>query len=163
LIWTLAIACIPTAIIGFYLENIINTISLKMIGVGFILTSIILLITNKNIKQHPKNNKDFKDITIKDALIIGTLQGIAVLPGISRSGTTLFASSSRHLKPQIAFKFTFLLSIPVILSANILEIVKNVAFISSIKTELLLGLIISCLFGIIGIKILKYLFKEFKL
>lgn len=163
LIWIIAIACIPTAIIGFCLENIINTISLQMIGIGFIITSIILLISNKNIQQQQKNNKDLEDITIRDATIIGTLQGIAVLPGISRSGTTLYASLSRNLKPQTAFKFTFLLAIPVILGANILEIIKNFTLFKSLRVELLLGLIISCLFGIISIKMLKYMFKESKL
>jgi undecaprenyl-diphosphatase len=104
-----------------------------------------------------------KDLNIKDALIIGTVQGIAVLPGISRSGSTLFASIKRRLKLEEALKFSFLLAIPAILGANALSLIKNFEKAMVIKGDLALGLIISCIFGIISISMLRYILKKSRL
>jgi len=161
-IWILFVASIPTAIIGFGLEKVMDKLSLTFVGIGFFITAILLIIINR-IKKDNTNDQEIKDLNIKDALIVGTIQGIAVLPGISRSGSTLFASMTRKLKMEEALKFSFLLAIPAILGANILSLTKNFSEALVIKGDLALGLIISCIFGIISIWMLRYLLGKSKL
>lgn len=163
LIWILLIASIPTAIIGFGLEKIMDNLSLKFVGVGFLITAFILIKVSQAIQKEKNTDKEMKDLNVKDALIIGTIQGVAVLPGISRSGSTLFASIKRGLKSEEALKFSFLLAIPTILGANVLSLIQNFEKAMIIKGDLALGLIISCIFGIISISILKYILKKSKL
>ena len=131
--------------------------------VGFFVTAILLIMVSKKIKENIGKGKEIKELTVKDALIVGTIQGVAVLPGISRSGSTLFGSIFRGLKAEEAFKFIFLLSIPAVLGANAFEIVKNMPLVQSLSGELAVGLIISCIFGIIGIRLLGDMVKKAKL
>ena len=132
-------------------------------AVGFFVTAILLIMVSKKIKENIGKGKEIKELTIKDALIVGTIQGVAVLPGISRSGSTLFGSIFRGLKAEEAFKFIFLLSIPAVLGANVFEIIKNFPLVQSLSGELAVGLIISCIFGIIGIRLLGDMVKKAKL
>ena len=140
-----------------------DRLTLTFVGIGFFITAFLLIRINKIIKENIVGDKEIKDLNIKDALAIGTIQGIAVLPGISRSGATLFSGIARKLKIEEAFKFSFLLAIPAILGANILSLMKNYPVALAIKGELTLGLIISCIFGIISIWMLRYILSRSKL
>lgn len=142
----LVIASIPAGIIGFLLKDSIDNIfsNILFIGIFLIITSIILFLT-----KFTKNKN--KDLNIKNSLFIGLFQAVAVLPGISRSGSTISAGLFSGLDPKKASKFSFLLSIPVILGSTILE-TKNIVEINNIWY-----LIISCLVTIIiGIFSLRY-------
>ncbi len=163
LIWILFIASIATAIIGLCLEKIVSNFNLKFVALGFFVTALLLFKTSRIVKENRTGGKEIKDLTFKDALAIGVIQGISVLPGISRSGSTLFAAISRKLKTEIAFNFIFLLAIPAIIGASLLEITKNLFLVMSMRGELVVGLIISCIFGIIGIKMLRYVITRSKL
>ena len=66
--------------------------------------------------------KDVKDITFKNALVIGLCQGIAIAPGISRSGATISAGLFSGLNRELAARFSFLLSIPAILGAALVQV-----------------------------------------
>ena len=93
--------------------------NIKFVGVTLLITAIFLYI----IKDF-KGIKEDKDITLKDALIIGFFQVIALLPGISRSGATIVGGMTRKLKRDTAFKYSFMLYIPMSLAAMALEITK---------------------------------------
>lgn len=108
---------IPTALIGFIFGDIFEKlfISGAGLGIGFVITGIALWFA-QTVKNKNKNKK-ISETTYIDAALIGVAQGIAILPGISRSGFTLACSLVRGLNREFALKFSFLMSIPAILGA----------------------------------------------
>ena len=89
--------------------------NIKFIGVTLLITAGFLFLI-RNIK----GKKDNKHITLKDAIIIGLFQVIALVPGISRSGSTIVGGMLRNLKRETAFDFSFLLYIPISVATTIL-------------------------------------------
>lgn len=94
------------------------------IGFAFIITGGLLFVSSKYIKQ---GNKTDKTMTIADALIIGLAQAVAILPGLSRSGTTIAVGLARGLTGSFAVRFSLLLSIPAVLGATIVAIFRAIA------------------------------------
>nr|WP_077297283.1 undecaprenyl-diphosphate phosphatase [Virgibacillus pantothenticus] len=115
----LIIATIPTGVLGFLLEDYISEKLSKPIIVGY-----TLLITGAALwvirNLHGKKNDG--DLTIKDALIVGAAQAVSLIPGISRSGATIVAAMLVGMKRETAFRFSFLLYIPVSLGVTILGV-----------------------------------------
>ncbi|HQL11424.1 MAG TPA: undecaprenyl-diphosphate phosphatase [bacterium] len=145
----LIIASIPAGIIGFLLKDKIDSIfsNILYIGISLTITSLILFFT-----KFAKNKN--RNLNFKNSLLIGIFQAIAILPGISRSGSTISAGLFSGLDPKVATKFSFLLSIPVILGSTILE-AKNIGEINNI-----LDLLISCIITVvIGFLSLRYILK----
>jgi undecaprenyl-diphosphatase len=116
------LGCIPIGIIGFILKEKIELLlqTTTIVGISFIITSIFLFLV-KNINGNKEN------ITWKDALFIGLIQVIALLPGISRSGSTLIAALFRNIKRDNALKYSFMLYIPISVGTMILSI-KDIIF-----------------------------------
>ncbi len=115
----LVIGTIPAGIAGLivtklglfdFLED-----NIKFVGVTLLITALFLFWIRNMVGK-----KDNKDITIKDALIVGLFQVVALLPGISRSGATIVGGMSRNLKREAAFDFSFLLYIPISIATGIL-------------------------------------------
>ncbi|MCC6711279.1 MAG: undecaprenyl-diphosphate phosphatase [Candidatus Pacebacteria bacterium] len=115
----LGVATIPAVIVGLVFKDVLESIfSLTtLVGLALITTGIDNLISNKLLK----NSYQEKEITLKNAVIIGIFQSVALIPGISRSGTTLLGSLSQKLEKKQAFNFTFLLAIPAITGATLLQ------------------------------------------
>jgi len=146
------IGSIPTAIIGFGLkqfEHILFT-SRVLVGCMLILTGTALWVSRKYYFSGNKTNGP----GIKKALLIGVCQGIAVIPGISRSGSTIAAGMFLGLDRHKAAKFSFLLSIPAILGAQILSIKDMINNNLSIDPVTIYATIISFITGLIALKIL---------
>ncbi len=106
-----------TAIVAYFLKNFIfyfmeNSIYL---GMAFLITSGFLFITDKI------NHENYKRLNLSLAIVIGLIQGVAVIPGISRSGITVAMGVILGLSREEAFKFSFLLAIPTLISAGIYE------------------------------------------
>lgn len=110
---------IPTVIIALSFKDIFEKLftSLPTVGLMLIVTGTFLYFT-KSIKNPDREEKDFGVI---DAVIIGFVQGMAIIPGISRSGSTIAAGIFRGINPVAAARFSFLLSIPAIIGAVILQ------------------------------------------
>jgi undecaprenyl-diphosphatase UppP len=121
----IAVGTLPAAIIGLLFNDAIEKVlgNIKFVGVALLVTAIFLYI----IKDF-KGKKDDEKITYKDALIVGLFQAVALFPGISRSGATLVGAMLLGIKRKSAFKFSFMLYIPISLATMILG-VKN--FLSS--------------------------------
>ena len=115
-LWGIILASIPTAIIGLLFQKyIIGYFSnILFVGYALIVTSLLLIISDKF------NGRD--KIDMQRSLLIGIAQGLAVTPGISRSGTTIAVSTMLGIERQEAAEFSFLLSVPAILGALILQI-----------------------------------------
>ncbi len=146
------VATIPTAIIGLVFNDFFERLYASIIAVacGLIFTGIILLVAEKS----GKSNKGVMEMKWRHAILIGCMQGVAIYPGISRSGSTLFGGLIVGLKREFAVKFAFLISIPSILGSVIIEAPDafaegvDMAFLMPI----LLGVLVSAVSGIIAIK-----------
>ncbi|GBF11437.1 undecaprenyl-diphosphate phosphatase [Tepidibacillus sp. HK-1] len=117
------VGTIPTAIIGLTFEDFFEEISKTGVTVGweFLFTGFILWLAETAKKR---GHKKIDHIQYKDALIIGTLQGAAILPAISRSGLTIAGALYRGIEKETAARFSFLISIPAILGAVVLQGLK---------------------------------------
>ena len=115
----IVIGVIPVGIAGIllkdYIESKLN--NTYIIGICFLITSLFLFLT-RNIK----GKKDDKNLNYMDALFIGIIQIVALLPGLSRSGTTLVAALYRDINRESALKYSFMLYIPISLGTLILGV-----------------------------------------
>lgn len=118
------VSSIPTAIMGLLFSDYIDKIfaSLTVIAICWIITGFILLFSEK-LKN---NKKEIEGMKYRNAIFIGICQGLAIMPGISRSGSTIVGSLVTGLKREFAVEFAFLISIPAILGSAILEFPKAI-------------------------------------
>lgn len=119
LLLAIGVASVPTAIIGLLLNPYADLMfqSLPLTIIGFAITSVLLLsLKNKKLKN---GNTVISPPT---ALIIGIAQGVSIIPSISRSGATISAALFRGVSSKTAFSFSFILSIPAIIGATVLQI-----------------------------------------
>lgn len=134
--------------------------STVFVGIALILTGFILLVSDKMTP----GSKTEKNMRFKDALIIGLCQCVATLPGLSRSGTTITAGIATGQNRSYAVKFSLLMSIPAVLGATLLELIK--AFKTGIDASLipayLFGMIAAMVSGVLAIGILKMIAKSKK-
>ncbi|PXW93111.1 undecaprenyl-diphosphatase [Streptohalobacillus salinus] len=115
----LLVATVPAGVIGLLFEDQIgNTFSsAKMIGITLIITGFALFII-----RNLRGQKADRQLTLKDALIVGLAQSVALIPGISRSGATIVAAMLLGMKQATALRFSFLLYIPISLGTFMLSI-----------------------------------------
>lgn len=146
------VATIPTALIGLLFEDFFEGLYSSLVGIclGLIFTGIILLVA----ERMGKGDKDIMTLKFRHAVFVGIMQGIAICPGVSRSGSTLFGSLMSGLNRETAVKFAFLISIPSILGSVILEAPDAFAggLDMSIIGPMLAGVIVAALSGIFAIK-----------
>lgn len=159
--WLIIIGTIPVVIIGLGFKDIIEgalTKNLYVISLSLIGLAIILAIAEKIAKF----TKDVKDITILDSLIIGLAQAISLIPGSSRSGTTITAGLFVGLNREAAARFSFLLSVPAVLASGVLQLYEALQFIDqSMVVNLIISTIVSGISGYLAIDfLLKYLKKN---
>jgi len=156
--WLIIIGSIPVGVIGLSLKKIIEgtlTKDLYVIAFSLIGLAIILAIAEKvaNIK------KDMTKITKWDAFWVGVAQCFALIPGSSRSGTTITAGLFLGMNRETAARFSFLLSIPAVLASGLLELFEARKFLDpSMAVNLIISTVFAFIFGYISIDLLlKYL------
>ena len=159
--WLIIVGTIPVVIIGLSFKHIIEgtlTKDLYVIAGSLIGLAVILALA----EMVAKFNKEIKNLSIKDALIIGIAQCFALIPGSSRSGTTITGGLFIGLNREAAARFSFLLSIPAVLASGLLELYESLAFLnSSMVLNLIISTIVSGISGYIAIDfLLKYLRKN---
>ena len=158
------IACIPAAIVGVFLDDILEkylynaivvALMLIIFGVGF----IIVENRNKNMKARVNS---LKELSIKDSLIIGFYQLIAaVFPGTSRSGATILGALSIGISRKVAAEFTFFLAIPVMFGASLLKLIK-IGFDFALNEYLILffGMVTAFVVSVLVIRFLMSYIKK---
>lgn len=162
MLWYLVVATIPAAIAGVLFESTIEEffrhnfylIALALIGMG-----IIIYIMDKKNKQQ----KTTQDMSFKDAFLIGCSQVFALIPGFSRSGTTIATGRLLQLKREDAAKFSFYLSAPVVLGAVVLQLLdgNTIQLILANLAPFMIGILTSFIAGLLCISfLLKYLKKH---
>ena len=156
--WYLVIATVPGALIGFLLDDIVENVfrqNIILISSALAIMGVLIYLGDKWADKHYKIETDFDHINLKQALTIGLSQALAIIPGFSRSGTTILTARLMGLSKSAATKFTFLLSVPIIAGATILE-VSNLEF----TIETFMGVFIAFVVGILTIKFLLNYIKK---
>ena len=163
--YLLIVATVPAAIVAFFFEDAIEAAltSIGFLAVGFIITGLVLICTDRL----RKNAKKSDEITYLDAAFIGIAQAVAVFPGISRSGSTIAASLARGINREDAAKFAFLMSIPAILGALLIQIIHivrgNILLEDLNFVTLGAGFLASALSGYLAINFMLAAIKKAKL
>lgn len=149
-IWQLVIATIPACLLGLFIGDIIEQYgSVKMLAFTFFITAIVLFVTS----YYRNKATAFSPITSKNAIIMGLCQCVALLPGISRSGSTISGGVLSKANPKAVTKFSFFMSIPIICGSLILECFK-IEFVNVNWIATLVGLISAFVSGLIAIKLM---------
>ncbi len=149
------IASVPTALIGFGFEKKLEALfsSTFYVGCFLILTGVLIMLA-ENFGRARKNEKK---VSFLDALIIGTAQGCAIAPGLSRSGTTISASLLMGLNRKLAARFSFLLSIPAILGVSIFK-AKDI--VSGFGVNELAGFVLAAVSGYLAIMLFMKMIQK---
>ena len=157
------VATIPTGIIGLLFNDFFDSLynSVIPIGIGLIITGVLLVVAERT----GRSNRGINQMNYRNALFVGTIQGIAICPGISRSGSTLFGSLLCNLDRACAVKFVFLISIPSILGSAILE--APAAIESGIQMAdigpIIVGMAVAAISGLVAIKTMIKIISDKKL
>ncbi len=158
-IWIL-VASVPTAILGFFFKGFEEILfsSYLVVGIMLLITGMILAFSVRLYQR-----QTFTPLGLKRSLLLGIAQGFAVLPGISRSGTTIVTGMFLGLSRDKAARFSFLMSIPAIVGAQILGI-KDVAEKGMIiEPAVIYGTLAAFLTGLLALKLLLSLVRKGKL
>ena len=157
LAWLTIIATIPVGVVGILFNDLVE----EMFK-GLTIPALLLLVTGclLYISQRMNSGRiDVRNITVKEALLMGCGQAIAVLPGLSRSGTTIAAGLFAGLDKEFAAKFSFILSIPAILGAAVFQL-KDLSGGSIELGACLAGFIVAVISGYFAISFLLKLVRE---
>ncbi len=151
-----AIATICTCIVALVLMPLIDaSFEGEFLSVAFLITAILLFV----VRQFLKKRKRTEEFSYKHAVVIGLAQGLAIFPGISRSGATISAGLFSGAEREKSAKFSFLVSLPVIICSLILEIIKICVFKQQIAVNVG-GLILSFLIAfLVGVASIKFMLK----
>ena len=149
------VTILPAGLVGYFFEDFIDSIrDPRIVVFALIFGAILFLIAEKYFKQ----KKYISNITFLDGIFIGLLQCLSFIPGVSRSGITIFAGMGRGLGKIDAARFSFIMAIPLLLGAFI----KKITDISSTDNYyvLFLGFILTALFSFFAIKFLMNILSK---
>ena len=154
------IGTIPTCLIGLAFQSQLERLfgSVTMVGFALLTTGFILLIS----RYIPENGKRKGKIILFTALCIGVAQGFAIVPGISRSGTTIVCGMILGLRRELAARYSFLLSIPAIIGAMVVQLYAH-ELTGVIFLPLASGFLSAAIVGLIALKIVMDMVKKGKL
>ncbi|MBL7070445.1 MAG: undecaprenyl-diphosphate phosphatase [Candidatus Omnitrophica bacterium] len=158
-LWLIFIATLITGVVGFFARGFFEALftAYSLVALALIVNGIILIFAQRFI------NSQRKIIGVKDAIIAGLAQAIAIIPGISRSGLTISALLFRKVERQTSFKFSFIILIPAIAGATILQI-KRISFsLQGNLFNLAAGFIASLISGLFALWLLKLILERTKL
>lgn len=152
ILWLLIIGTIPGALVGFFLEDLVDGAFRNPYLIAFALSffGLVLFLLDK----YSKHLRNIGEITLRDAVLIGLAQAVAVIPGVSRSGATISAGLALGLSRVGAARFSFLLSTPIILGATVSQLPDLMK--ENFDEAIVWGIAFSALSGYLAI---KYLIK----
>ncbi len=144
----IAVGSVPIAIIGFVFYDVFKSLfsNIPAVALALLITGCVLFFSEKR----PGNKK----MGILDSLLIGLAQGVAIIPGVSRSGVTLATGLLRKIDKATAFRYSFLLSVPAVIGATVMES-KDLAVGNLDTVPLILGATISMIVGYVSLKLVQ--------
>lgn len=165
LAWLLAMATVPAVIFGLLLESAAESAfrSPKLVAINFVIVSIVMLAAERYYHSHVKKPTKLDNVSRKQALLIGFSQALAIIPGVSRSGSTITAGIFGGMDRVAATRFSFLLGIPIIAGA-VVKVFSEPATFSQFqdeKTVFIVGMVTALISGLFAIRfLLRYLAKH---
>ena len=147
------VATIPTTVMGLGLNKFFEALNTNIpaIGIAWIVTDFLLFFADRT----GDGNRNIEKMNFRNGVFIGVMQGIAICPGVSRSGSTMVGGLLTGLEREFAVKFAFLISIPTILGAAVLEIPQALNATASGSMEagpMLAGIVVAAVSGVLAIK-----------
>lgn len=167
----LIIGSLPTAIIGFTLKDTFEKLfeSPTAVGISLCITGVILFVSKFKVSKEDKSQFGVIDLTMVEritalqAFLMGLAQGCAITPGISRSGATISAGILTGIEKNTAAAFSFILSVPAVLGAALLQLKDLQTFEWQYLMVLVVGMVSSYLSGIIGLLLVLKVVKRGRL
>ncbi len=157
--WLLIVATIPAGLMGIFFEDAVERAfySPLFAGIALLITGTLMMIAEIiNMKIG-----DIHDVTLPTALLIGFMQALAIFPGISRSGATISGGMFRHIRRKEAGRFSFLMSIPIMLAAGAFstyQLITEISDPNGFLPVMALGFVTAAIVGYITIRwLLKFL------
>ena len=164
IILTTLVTCIIALI---FKKTIESTFDGRFLSLGFIITAVMLFISQMiSNKSTPSVDITNIHISYSKSIIIGLMQGVACFPAISRSGTTIATGLVCGISKSDTTKYSFIISIPIILASTVLETYEyflNPTSMPFSRIELLIGFVVACIIGILSIKLMTNFVKKQKL
>ncbi len=156
--WLIILGTLPVAVLGLTFKSVIEsslTKNLEVIGSSLIILALVMWLAEKVGRRA----RTVADATWADALIVGCAQALALIPGSSRSGTTITAALFVGMKREPAARFSFLLSIPAVLASGMLELYEMRRFMGEIgSVNVIAATLVSAIVGYVSIEfLLRYL------
>jgi undecaprenyl-diphosphatase len=156
--WLIIIGTIPAGLAGILFKDFFESLFSSVTAVGFFLLITGFLLWGA--ERMPHGQKKMNDISIKNAITVGIAQAFAIAPGISRSGATISAGLFLGIERETAARFSFLLSIPAIMGAALVQS-KELTSGFDINTGVFIaGFVSSIIFGYLAIKLLLKIIRE---
>ncbi|MGD9188021.1 MAG: undecaprenyl-diphosphate phosphatase [Desulfobacteraceae bacterium] len=150
--------CIPTALLGILFAKVAEQLfgTVWLVGAALLVTGTFLWFT----QRQKSNGRPIRQMRLKDALIIGLIQGLAIIPGISRSGATISAALYLGVDRELAGRFSFLLSIPAILGALVLGLDSEAFHTDLPMGTIVLGSLAAAFVGYLALVVLLKMVKK---
>jgi undecaprenyl-diphosphatase len=164
--WMIAVSTVPIVVCGVLFSDHIKTTlrSFYVISAALIVVALLMEVAEEIMLQRLRRHvppKELGEVTWRDSLWIGVAQAFALIPGVSRSGSTIAAGLFRNLSRPTAARFSFLLSLPAIFGAGLKELISErdkLLQSSQHATSLIVATVVSCVVGYLSIAfLLKYL------
>ena len=155
----LIVATIPAALVGVFFDDYIEKISQSggFLGLTFIVTAFLLFFSQKAKKKA----KNIDLMTYKDATVIGLFQGVAVMPGISRSGSTTSAGLLMGVEKESSMRFAFLMSIPIVMGSAVLGVKDIITEPAAVEwAPVIAGMLSAGISGYFAVKFMLNFFKK---
>lgn len=162
----IAVSMIPVFVVGVFFKDYVEALfsSLAVVGVALLVTAILLYFSDAVSKTNVKESAARNGISYAQALVVGLGQAIAVIPGLSRSGTTIGTGLLCGVKREVVAQFSFLMVLVPILGEAFLDVVGGDFAASSIGVmSLLLGFVAAFVSGLFACKVMIALVKKAKL
>ena len=161
LAWFVIIGTIPAGLAGYFFKDFFESLFSDITAVAFfLLITGFILWGSEMVSRKTQKKSSLKEMSVKNSLIIGIAQACAIAPGISRSGATISAGLFLGLERELAARYSFLLSIPAILGAALVQ-VKDIGAGLDINTGAFVGgFIAAAISGYLAIKLMLKLVKE---
>lgn len=167
--WVLVgVGTIPAVLVGFFLKDSIESAfnSLLFVTGSLFVTGLLLIITHRVAPSKHPEKSSVVSINLRQSILIGIAQAVAIFPGISRSGSTTTVGILSGVSREDAFKFSFLLALPAILGAGILQL-KDVYQAGNVFEQpwniYISGACVAFLFGLLSLQWFRYVIKKAKL
>lgn len=161
LVVMLIVGTLPAVVAALIFGDIIENPPLFAIGIFLIITAVLLFVSDRL----GGGKKDLESMTVKDSLVVGCFQALGTLPGISRSGSTIVGGLFSRLDKSVAVRFSFLLSIPAILGALVLDLKDFASGAASAADPLctVVGMLVAGVSGYFAIKFLLNIVRKHSL